>query len=99
MDDRARRWLDGEISTKDYLDQCRAEELPKARAWVKAELERRRQQRNAPAPCAFCGKEKASGYAFIGDLRYCHGNDDPTPTCYTQALWDRAFGKPEQPTI
>lgn len=39
--------------------------------------------------CAFCG-QTATGLATIttdldGERRYCHGDDDPTPTCYEQA--------------
>lgn len=37
--------------------------------------------------CFYCGK-KATGYAFIGDNRYCHGDDDLTPTCYEQGQWE-----------
>ncbi len=40
--------------------------------------------------CAFCG-HPARGYARIGDLRYCHG-DEPGPSCYEQAQWDIATG-------
>lgn len=45
------------------------------------------------AICARCGA-LATGFASIGDKRYCHGDDDPTPTCYMQAqvtnleVWD-----------
>lgn len=39
--------------------------------------------------CARCGKDPADGYAFIGDKRFCHG-DDQDPTCYMRASWERA---------
>lgn len=34
--------------------------------------------------CGLCGRDPATGTAFIGDVRYCHGDHDPTPTCYMQ---------------
>ena len=34
--------------------------------------------------CHWCGAPEAEGYAFIGDLRYCHG-DWQDVTCYMQA--------------
>lgn len=34
--------------------------------------------------CVMC-RRRATGYAFIGDDRYCHGDDDPRPTCYERA--------------
>ena len=39
-------------------------------------------------PCARCGKSPAEGFATIGDLRYCHGDDDTTATCYELTLWN-----------
>ncbi len=37
--------------------------------------------------CALCGRD-ATGYARgTKGERYCHGNQDATPTCYTRALW------------
>ncbi len=36
--------------------------------------------------CAGCDRP-ATGFAFIGDDRYCHGDDDPSPTCYMLASW------------
>lgn len=41
-------------------------------------------------PCALCGRDPAAGFASIGDDWYCHGDDDPEPTCYTRAVWARA---------
>lgn len=35
--------------------------------------------------CALCGKDPASGYAGVDGQRYCHGDNDPEPTCYMQA--------------
>jgi hypothetical protein len=35
--------------------------------------------------CSRCGQQ-ATGYALIGDERYCHGDNDSTPTCYEQAI-------------
>jgi len=37
-------------------------------------------------PCGRCGKP-ATGFAAINDQRYCHGDDDETPTCYEVAQW------------
>jgi hypothetical protein len=33
-------------------------------------------------PCARCGRETATGLAFIDNARYCHGDFDIEPTCY-----------------
>lgn len=35
--------------------------------------------------CGLCGADPAHGYALIGDTRFCHGDDDPEPTCYMRA--------------
>lgn len=35
--------------------------------------------------CELCHKP-ATGFAFIEDNRYCHGDNDPRPTCYERAL-------------
>lgn len=52
--------------------------------------------------CARCGADPASGYAMIGDERFCHGDDiDPsdlgsvifgrlTSTCYERSQWERS---------
>jgi hypothetical protein len=37
--------------------------------------------------CPECGRDPAAGMATINEQRYCHGDDDPTPTCYTRACW------------
>lgn len=37
--------------------------------------------------CGLCGKDPASGWAKIGDVRYCHGDFDPDPTCYMASQW------------
>lgn len=45
--------------------------------------------------CAHCG-EVAAGHAFIGDARYCHG-DDARPSCYELAsrlMTARLHGNP-----
>lgn len=39
-------------------------------------------------PCALCGRNPAAGYASIGDRWYCHGDNDPEPTCYMRASRD-----------
>ena len=41
-------------------------------------------------PCALCGRDPSAGFASIGDEWYCHGDDDPEPTCYMRATWDEA---------
>lgn len=37
-------------------------------------------------PCAICGKNPSAGsaHAYVNGVVYdlCHGDDDPTPTCY-----------------
>lgn len=43
-----------------------------------------------PENCALCGLV-AQGSARIGDLRYCHG-DDQDPSCYEEAQWDISHG-------
>lgn len=40
---------------------------------------------HAPGPCALCGRDPAAGLASIGDERYCHGDEDPEPTCYMRS--------------
>lgn len=42
--------------------------------------------------CALCHKRPAPNAASITGsddrvLWYCHGDDDPTPTCYMRASW------------
>ena len=37
------------------------------------------------AICGGCGKDPAEGFATVNDVRYCHGDNDPTPTCYERA--------------
>lgn len=37
--------------------------------------------------CGLCGKDPAAGFAAIGDTFYCHGDDDPEPTCYMRSQW------------
>lgn len=36
--------------------------------------------------CANCGIERAEGWAFINDVRYCHG-DSIFPSCYEMVMW------------
>jgi hypothetical protein len=38
--------------------------------------------------CARCGK-RATGFATINDDRYCHGDNDPEPTCYMRGPVDK----------
>lgn len=44
-----------------------------------------------PERCAACG-QVAGGWAFINGKRYCHGDDDPTPTCYMKGSAEEAHG-------
>ena len=37
-------------------------------------------------PCGLCGC-RATGLAYLGDVRYCHGDGDGDPTCYMVASW------------
>ena len=37
--------------------------------------------------CALCGRDPAAGFATIDGERYCHGDDDPDPTCYMRGQW------------
>lgn len=37
--------------------------------------------------CYWCGRDPAAGLASINDHRFCHGDDDPEPTCYQMAQW------------
>jgi len=44
-----------------------------------------------PDECALCGNP-ATGHASIwtvrdGERRYCHGDEDESPTCYERAQW------------
>jgi hypothetical protein len=36
---------------------------------------------DVPTECGRCGKDPADGFAMIGDVRYCHGDDEEW-TCY-----------------
>ena len=36
-------------------------------------------------PCALCGRDPAAGFASIDDDWFCHGDDDPEPTCYMRS--------------
>lgn len=35
--------------------------------------------------CGLCGKDPAEGFATVDDVRYCHGDFTPDPTCYMAA--------------
>lgn len=35
--------------------------------------------------CAYCGAQEFTGYGYINQQRFCHG-DSPLPTCYMLAL-------------
>jgi hypothetical protein len=37
--------------------------------------------------CVVCGKNPAAGWAWIGEDRYCHGDEDPDVTCYMRGTW------------
>lgn len=54
---------------------------------------------STPGPCALCGRNPAAGFASIGDDWYCHGDDDPEPTCYMRSTWTQAGveAKAEEP--
>lgn len=45
--------------------------------------------KTSPTPtddeCGLCLSPRATGYAKIGDVRYCHGDFDDSPTCYERA--------------
>ena len=41
--------------------------------------------------CGDCGRA-ATGFASINDVRFCHGDDDPAPTCYERNTWRLARG-------
>ena len=40
------------------------------------------------ATCGWCGKNPATGFATICDVRLCHGDDDDDPTCYQLQQWE-----------
>lgn len=42
--------------------------------------------RNFNRNCSYCGAEDAEGLAFVGEQRFCHG-DDVEVTCYMLATW------------
>lgn len=52
-------------------------------AALKASVEEAKRRREARS-CGLCG-EPATGLAAINDQRYCHGDHDPSPTCYERA--------------
>jgi hypothetical protein len=35
--------------------------------------------------CGLCARDPAAGFASVGDVWYCHGDEDPEPTCYMRA--------------
>jgi hypothetical protein len=35
--------------------------------------------------CGWCGKDPAEGVASVNDTFYCHGDEDPEPTCYMRS--------------
>lgn len=37
--------------------------------------------------CGWCGNP-ATGLASICEVRLCHGDDDPEPTCYQLQQWE-----------
>jgi hypothetical protein len=45
---------------------------------------------NPVSACGLCGRDPAAGTAGAWndgvETRLCHGDDDPTPTCYTRWL-------------
>lgn len=41
--------------------------------------------------CGLCGKDPAEGFAMLGDVRYCHGDWTPDPTCYMRAQRPASF--------
>lgn len=41
------------------------------------------------ARCGLCG-ERATGFAEVDGVRYCHGDDEPDPTCYMLASWSKS---------
>ena len=59
------------------------------------------------ARCGRCGK-MATGYAKISKTRLCHGDNDPTPTCYERSqrdgwtpvmvAWDQWYDERERDT-
>ena len=45
-----------------------------------------------PEACGRCFKDPAAGYATIGDIRFCHGDDDPS--CYMLTQWESSWNTP-----
>lgn len=41
--------------------------------------------------CMRCGVTPAHGYAKIDDRRYCHGDEDESPTCYEERFSEQAI--------
>lgn len=39
----------------------------------------------APGPCALCNRNPAVGFASINGKWFCHGDYDPSPTCYMRS--------------
>jgi hypothetical protein len=44
--------------------------------------------RNYARRCQLCDRRPAAGWAKVGADWYCHGDDDPEPTCYMRAQSD-----------
>lgn len=54
--------------------------------------------------CGLCGRDvrdiNHGGMSISGgrEVLYCHGDDDPEPTCYMRAQWKSAsVGEEDQP--
>lgn len=67
-----------------------AERTARFRAWLerlRAELE----ALDEGEVCVRCGNP-ARGFAMIDQDRFCHGDEDDSPTCYEAEQWARSDG-------
>lgn len=47
----------------------------------------REREWNRKHQCGLCGRRPATGHARIDLTWFCHGDDDPSPTCYERSQW------------
>lgn len=56
-------------------------------AALEASVNAARDARRDRERCHACGRTPAAGFASVNGARYCHGDNDPTPTCYSRNTW------------
>lgn len=70
---RGHEYTDENTSVRNGQRHCRA--CHREREW------------NRKHQCGLCGRRPATGHARIDLTWFCHGDDDPSPTCYERSQW------------